>query len=76
MINLPRGSQVTPNNRTEQLLNGLSGGAGGGMSLRIEQNFYGPADREEVKQANRESMSEFERKFNELMGSRRRLQFA
>ena len=76
LVNLPRGSAVTPADRTEQLLSGLSSGIGGGLSLRIEQNFYGPADKEEVMQANRESMVEFERKYKELMSKWRRLQFA
>jgi hypothetical protein len=76
LLNLPRGSQVTPNSRTESLLNGLSrANIAGAINLTIHQNFYGQTDKEEVKKANKESMAEFERKFSALINRRQRLSF-
>jgi phage-related protein len=75
LMNLPSGTQVYPHNRTESLLNSLSGGLSGGISLQITQIFNGPADKEAVKQANKESAAEFEQKLNAALFRRQRLSF-
>lgn len=77
LVNLPRGSQVFSNSRTQSLLNGMgNGGAGITVNYSPQITIQGNADARVMKTASDNSYADFERKFNALMDRRRRLSFA
>jgi hypothetical protein len=77
LANLPRGTAVTPANRTEQLLAGLSGGWGGpSISFAPQITIEGNANKDDVKSALDMSQVEFERRMNAYFAKRRRVSFA
>lgn len=77
LVNLPRGSQVFSNSRTQSLLKGMgSGSAGISVNYSPQITIQGNADAHVMKIASDNSYADFERKFNALMDRRRRLSFA
>jgi len=79
LLRLPRGSQVTPNSRTQSLLNGLSGsGLTGTISVSYSPQYIiqGNADQNTLKTASDQSYHDFESRFNALIERRQRLSFA
>lgn len=76
LVNLPRGSRVTPNNRTEQLLSGLGGGGGASITYAPQFIIQGNADEQVLREVNKESQADFERRIDDYFDRRRRLSFA
>ena len=82
LVNLPRGSQVTPHSRTQSLVRELEGGGSsvGGQSIQVSYSphivIQGDASREEIEQATKAAHDDFERRFRAMMGENRRLSFA
>ncbi len=77
LVNLPRGSQVFSNSRTQSLLKGMgSGSTGISVNYSPQITIQGNADAHVMKTASDNSYADFERKFNALMDRRRRLSFA
>jgi len=79
LLNLPRGSQVTTNSRTQSLLSSLTGsGSTGGISVSYSPQYIiqGNADENTLKAATDQSYQDFESRFNALIERRQRLSFA
>jgi hypothetical protein len=76
LVNLPRGSSVAPNNRTESILSSMTGGAQRfNVTYAPQYNIQGNADREVLEQVNQKAQDDFGRKFDALLGNRNRLSF-
>jgi len=75
LVNLPRGSSVTPADRTKNILNNSRGGSVS-VSYSPQIIIRGNADAATLKTANDQAFEDFERKFNALMDQRQRLDFA
>jgi hypothetical protein len=75
LLNLPRGSRVTPNNRTEQLLKGLGGGSAA-ISYAPQFIIQGNADERVLREANDQAQADFERRMDAYFNKKRRLSFA
>lgn len=79
LVNLPRGSQVFPHNRTEAILRGLEGG---GVSQTFSVKYapqiviQGNARQEEIKEASKAAFDDFEQRFRALLREEKRLNFA
>ena len=77
LLNFPRGSQVVPNNRTESLLNGLSGAAGTNLSFTYAPQIdaRGNANPGAITEAINDSYEEFKRNMSRFVGQNKRLNF-
>jgi len=79
LLNLPRGSQVTPHNRTEEILRGLdSGGTRQTVSVKYAPQIViqGNAGKREIEEASKAAFDDFERRFRSLLNENKRLSFA
>jgi len=75
LVNLNRGSQVIPNNKTEQLLNGF-GNSGSGVNINYAPVFHvSGGDSKTVENANNKALDDFERMLNRVLSRRKRLSF-
>lgn len=78
LVNLRRGSQVIPNNRTERLLNNYSNVSNQNSDIIFAPNYIiqGNADKDTIVEANRLSFSEFKQFMNMYKQEKSRLSFA
>lgn len=77
LINMPRGSSVTPAGKTKRLLDSLAGNGGGpSFSFAPQVIIQGSATKDDVKAALDQSQAEFERRIEAYFRRRQRLSFA
>lgn len=77
LLNLPRGTSVTPADKTKSLLDALSGGGRGpSFTFAPQITIQGSATQADVQSALDQSQVEFERRMDAYFRRRRRLSFA
>ena len=76
LVNLPQGSQVIPNRRTESILNGLNSvNSSGNVNFEVNLNINGKASQEDIREAVSITEIEFEKMLKRVLQNNKRLAF-